>query len=66
MVVSGPSKSWLRARGLEDVTWVNERLPEHTSYAVNHRAKLATWLTEAEYRALVEAGASVDGKGVAS
>lgn len=46
------------------IEWLNERKPEHTCYAV-HNGR-GVWLTEEEYRGLVEAGATVVGEGVAS
>ncbi len=48
----------------DDVVWANEREPHHTCYA--RAGNRAMWLTQAEYDALMRAGATVAGEGVAS
>lgn len=48
----------------EDIEWLNEREPRHTCWA--HYNGRGVWLTDEEYKSLVEAGATVAGEGVAS
>ncbi len=46
------------------VEWINERKPHHTCFVVHNGRGM--WLTDEEYRSLLQAGATVAGEGVAS